>query len=100
MVCPQCKNKIQGVNHECQWCGFTFNNKYSNNIFNKTKFITQFVDNSQFDGNDTDLTYTILPCDGANLYSGKKVETFNTETARVLGTEIGSLDISGNNFAC
>ncbi len=69
------------------------------NIFNKTKFITQFVDNSQFDGNDTDLTYTILPCDGANLYSGKKVETFNTETARVLGTEIGSLDISGNNFA-
>ncbi len=69
------------------------------NIFNKTKFITQFVDNSQFSGNDTDLTYTILPCDGANLYSGKKVETFNTETARVLGTDVGSLDISGNNFA-
>lgn len=37
MVCPQCKNKIRGVNYECQWCGFTFNNKYSNNNFNKTK---------------------------------------------------------------
>jgi hypothetical protein len=68
------------------------------NIFNKTKFITQFVDNSQFAGNNSDLTYTILPCDGANLYSGKKVQTFNTETAIVLGTSAGSLDISGNDF--
>jgi hypothetical protein len=69
------------------------------NVFDKTKFITQFVDNSQFGGNGSDKTYTILPCDGANLYSGKKVETFNTETATVLGTSAGSADISGNNFA-
>jgi hypothetical protein len=69
------------------------------NIFNKTNFVTQFVDNSQFGGNSSDLTYTILPCDGANLYSGKKVQTFNTETARVLGTSAGSIDITGNNIA-
>ena len=69
------------------------------NIFNKTNFVTQFVDNSQFGGNSSDLTYTILPCDGANLYSGKKVQTFNTETARVLGTSAGSVDVTGNNIA-
>ena len=69
------------------------------NIFNKTKFVTQFVDNSQFDGNGSDKTYTILPCDGANLHSGKKVQTFNSETARVIGTSAGSVDISGNDFA-
>ena len=68
------------------------------NIFNKTNFITQFVDNSQFAGNGSDSTYTILPCDGANLYSGKKVETFNKETAKVLGTSAGSADITGNNI--
>ena len=99
---------VKGTNHYVVSGGTTeFQNSINDkviriskrNIFNKTKFITQFVDNSQFGGNDTDLTYTILPCDGANLYSGKKVETFNTETARVLGTSVGSLDISGNNFA-
>ena len=32
MTCPNCKNPIQDISTECEWCGFSISKNNSNNI--------------------------------------------------------------------